>query len=303
MPTYIRNRSQLNDELNIWDSASPATHKGICFEALVANTDAGAQGLGSNVTDTKAFVTPTGRVSINYFASSPGHTTADTLFDTATRRAFWARLGGVGNETAVAKSGNRYTITTAKPAPCVLALDRGYVNFRRTVMNRDDFAEMSNGAIVTSGLPTLRQWQAELRVIGPTYGADASLEQHLRDWWPYSRRGITYFPQWFDMDYANGAIDPRINYRRRDHYITTGNQGNTGGGGYTSHYTVEGEDDYTVYSKRKGGILYLRNVGSQRKRTEEYREDLDCYQDIQMTLQDDPTRGTIDAGSNGGYLL
>ena len=190
-------------------------------------------------------------MSINYFASWPGHTTADTLFDTATRRAFWARSALVTRPPSPSPA----TGTRSQPQASagVLALDRGYVNFRRTVMNRDDFAEMSNGAIVTSGLPTLRQWQAELRVIGPTYGADASLEQHLRDWWPYSRRGITYFPQWFDMDYANGAIDPRINYRRRDHYITTGNQGNTGGG-YTSHYTIEGEDDYTVYSKRKGGI-------------------------------------------------
>ena len=123
-----------------------------------------------------------------------------------------------------------------------------------------------------------------MRVVGPTHGPDVSLEQHLRDWWQYSRRGLTLYPQWGDADYSLGSCDLRRDIRPSallpDHSSVNH---------YDTFQTPEAHIASSVWAKRKGGRLPLRTTKNQ-SRTEQYKKTLDCYQDIQIRLQDDPTR-------------
>lgn len=277
LPTYMRNRSSLTDADNVWDHNSPIDHLGICLEERV-------QGNMNPTVLFRALVESDGRVTFNFWGGSPGMLDASAWFTSETERRFWTRLGGDMTETAVATQFSRYNLTTANPAPCILAVERGYVELRRKVRTRDDFAMMSDGSVVSAGLAPIRGWDMTLRVIGPAYGYDASLEQHLRDWWQYSRRSLTLYPQWGDKDYTLGACDLRRDVKPQTLVAVSGSKDF-----FDTFRTPEAHHSTAHYAKRKGGRLHLRRTEAD-ERIEKYSTDLDCYQDIQLKLQDDPTR-------------
>ena len=289
--TYMRDRGVAEDSDNVWSDEKPgdAPPLGFCLERRVQNN-------ANPTPEFRAMVEADGRISFNYpNTGSPSATMADSWFaGSSVKRRFAIRLGFDLTETAVAAPGNRLTLTSKNPAPCVLAMDRGYVKLRRTVRNRDDYAQMSDGSIVSAGLAPVRGWEATLRVVGPAYGFDASLEQHLRDWWQHSRRGLTLYPQWGDADYSLGSIDMRRNVTP-DFMIE-----NVGPNrGYTTGVSIEAYVEESNYAKRKGGRLFLRQTRSTTYR-EEYKTELDCYQDIDLRLQDDPTRVLYLSGAGDG---
>ena len=289
--TYMRSRGVVEDADNSWSDEKPGDVPplGFCLERRVQNNQ-------NPTPDFRAMVEADGRISFNYAnTGSPSASTSDGWFSgDSVRRRFAVRLGFDLTETAVAAPGNRLTLTANNPAPCVLALDRGYVKLRRTVRNRDDYAQMSDGSIVSAGLAPVRGWEATLRVVGPAYGFDASLEQHLRDWWQHSRRGLTLYPQWGDADYSLGAIDLRRNVTPQFMIETLG-----ANRGYTTGVSLEAYVAESNYAKRKGGRLFLRQTRSRTYR-EDYKTELDCYQDIELQLQDDPTRPFYLSGAGGG---
>lgn len=195
----------------------------------------------------------------------------------------WQRLGGTGMETAEDLGGGAYRLTTANPAPCVLALARGYVELRRMTKYRDRSAVMADGSIVSSGLSPLAGWNLTVRVTGPAFGYSASQETHLRGWWQYARRSLTFFPQWGDLDApARGSIETR---RHRD-LLGSGTQPND------PFYTTEADEASSHYARRKGGRLLVRRAPrDSSERAESYGDHaLDTVQDLEFRLLDDLSR-------------
>lgn len=241
-------------------------------------------------TDTSLCVEPDGRVSINYSSAASFGFTADG-------QALWQRLGGTGRESAVAASGaNRVTLTTENPAPCFLALDRGYISFRRVTRARDERVLMADGSVVSAGLDPVQGWKIEIRVTGPAFGyrsqADGpptagisprNMEDRLRMWWKYARRELTLYPQWGDRDQAYGSIEIRRHKSPADAYGASGM--------YSTTFTTEAETSAAHWGRRKGGRLLLRRDPMDSQSEEErYDGPLDVHQDIELMLLDDPTR-------------
>lgn len=223
----------------------------------------------------RARVEPGGHVSISWQGGA-----ADLQITDA---AFWQRLGGSGLESPVNIGGATHQITTANPSPCFLALARGVAEMRRTTETRDRGDIMADGSVVSSGLSPLQGWRLALRINGPAFGYHASQEGHLRRWWAFARRSLTFFPQWGDLDRPGaGSVETR---RHRD-LISAGTSLDD------QFYTVEADQMSSHYGRRKGGRLLLRRhpKDGQRK-TEDYSgQELDTVQDIELKLLDDPTR-------------
>jgi|GEM_PF-3210187 hypothetical protein len=241
-------------------------------------------------TDTSLCVEPDGRVSINYSSAASFAFTADG-------QALWRRLGGTGRETAVAASGSqRVTLTTEHPAPCFLALDRGYISMRRVTRAREERVLMADGSVVSAGLDPVQGWKMEIRVTGPAFGyrsqangpasagiSPRNMEDRLRMWWQYARRELTIYPQWGDRDHARGSIDIRR------HKSPTEIHGASAL--YSTTFTTEAETAAAHWGRRKGGRLMVRrDPRDSQREVESYGGSLDVHQDIELTVLDDPTR-------------
>ena len=137
---------------------------------------------------------------------------------------------------------------------------------------------MTSGAIVTSSVPAIRGWDLEVRVTGPAYGPTLDQERHLRLWWTRATRALTFYPQWGDMDYAEGSIDPRR------HVSLTETQSHER---YSHQRTAEADIEGSHWGKRRGGRLMLRrDPGDEPTHAEKYEHSLDVFQDIRLRLLD-----------------
>lgn len=250
LPTWMRERGSMDDSDDVW--------LGKTVE------DADPQALATWL------VEPDGRVSVSYYEEGG--------FLLGNNAEFWRMLGGTLEETPVDGVGGRKTLTTANRAPSFLALDFPYISMRRTITGRDEHQMMSDGRVVSSGLPPVRGWNLKFRVSGPTYGPERDQERHLRAWWDYARRNVTFYPQWGDMDRPEGSIDVR---RHTDALIALSHER------YGDGFTVEAEDTTRHFGKRKGGRLMMRRApDDSQSRTESYDMDIDIFQDVEMVLLD-----------------
>ena len=252
LPTWIRERGAEGDSDDAWS--------GLTVE------DADPQ------TEARWLVEVDGRVSVNYFE--------DDGFDLGSNLEFWRLIGGTGEETPVAAVDGRKTLTTTHRAPCFLALDRPYVILRRVTEGRDSYVMMTDGGVVSAGLPPIQYWDLVVRVTGPAHGPSKDQERHLRNWWGHVRRKVTLYPQWGSLDAAEGSIDVR---RHRDELSVASS------GRYSTFSTIEADEDDSHYGKRRGGRLLLnRAPKDSQSRGEAYSGQLDTHQDIEMTLVDRP---------------
>ena len=252
LPTWIRERGAEGDADDIYS--------GLTVE------DADPQ------TEAHWLVEVDGRVSVNYFE--------DEGFTLGSNFEFWRLIGGTGEETPVAAVDGRKTLTTTHRAPCFLALDRPYVSLRRMTEGRDSYVMMTDGGVVSAGLPPVQYWELVVRVTGPAHGPTKDQERHLRNWWGHVRRKVTLYPQWGSLDSAGGSIDVR---RHRDELSVLSSER------YSTFSTVEADDDTSHYGKRRGGRLLLnRAPRDSQSRAEAYSGQLDTHQDIEMTFVDRP---------------
>ena len=250
LPTWMRERGQMDDSDDVYSGKTVE--------------DADPQSLA------RWLVEPDGRVSVNYFE--------DGGFLLGNNLDFWRMLGGTASETPTDGKAGRKTLTTTHRAPSFLALDFPYVSLRRSTTGRDEYQIMADGGVVSSGLPPVRGWNLKVRVTGPAYGPGRDQEGHLRAWWDHARSGITFYPQWGDLDHAAGSCDLR---RHRDARISLQHER------YGDGFTVEADDSTRHFGKRKGGRLLLtRAPEDSQGRTEAYGHDLDVFQDIEFQLMD-----------------
>ncbi|BAQ84332.1 hypothetical protein [uncultured Mediterranean phage uvMED] len=261
LPTFLRERGAVGDADDVWS--------GNTLEDFDSQASA------------RWIVEPDGRVTVNYYENSGfGFEPKGT--------DLWYRLGGDGLEAAVSAYGGRKNLTTRNPAHCVLVSRKGYVNLRRETQMRETRQMMTDGSIVSSGLPVLRGWRLTLRLDGPAQGAALDQETHVRRWWTHSRRTLTLYPSFGDADRPRherdgcGGVDTRrhINYLEPRAWER-----------YTLSHTAGAEDPDVIYYKRQGGRLLVRlNPTDEQSRREAYEESKDVHQDIDFILSDDPSR-------------
>ena len=268
LPTFLRKRGSMNDADDVW--------AGQTLEDFDPQSEA------------RWLVEPDGRVTVNYYERF-GFGFTDPLGTN-----LWYRLGGTGLETPTNGINGRKSLTTAHPCPCVLASPRGYVNFRRETRMRETRQMMTDGSIVSSGLPVLRNWRLTMRIDGPALGAESSQEQHLRQWWSYARGALTLYPSFGDADrppsvaepvdrFGCGGIDTRRHINARD--------ASRDWFRYTLLHTAGADADEVHYLKRQGGRLLVRlHPSDDQTRRESYGESKDIFQDIDFILADDPGR-------------
>ena len=188
---------------------------------------------------------------------------------------------GVPADTVTNGQGGRKTWTSARPAPSFLAAARGMVEIRREVRGRDESAIMTDGSVVSSGLPPIKGWRCTIRALGPALGYAADQERHLRDWWAHARRQITIYPQWGDVSNTNGSIDVRRHVDPKQAETIF----------FSDGITAEGELEETHFGKRRGGrLLCRRHPRDNQSRIESYEGETDVFQDVKIRLLDDPSR-------------
>ena len=218
-------------------------------------------------------VEPDGRVSVSYYEEG-GFSIENA--------AWWRRLGGDGEETPINDLHGRKRLTTANPAPCFLASRRGYVELRRETEIRDSRQIMTDGSVVSAGLPVIRGWDFTMRVEGPAHGYSRDQEDHLRAWWSYARGPMTFYPAWGDGDHAAGSMDTRRHVDRI---------GTAPASRYTLLQTSGADAPEVQYHKRQGGRLLVRlHPRDDMTRREAYDGQLDVHQDVDFKLLDDPSR-------------
>ena len=253
LPVWLRKRGVIGDSDDVW--------------------------LGKTVEDidpdglSRWLVEADGRVSVSYYENQG--------FSISTS-SWWTRLGGDGLEIPINDVGGRKRLTTANPCPCFLASKKGYVSLRRSTRMRETRQLMTDGSIVSSGLPVLRHWNLTLRLEGPASGFTRDQEDHLRQWWSYARHALTFYPSWGDGDYTNGAIDTRRHVDR---------VGTSHSFQFTLLQTSGADHPDVHFHKRQGGRLLVRlHPNDDQSRRESYAEEKDVYQDIDFVLSDDPSR-------------
>ena len=180
LPVWLRKRGVIGDSDDVW------------LGKTVEDID--PQGLARWVVEAD------GRISVSYYENQG--------FSFLTSK-WWTRLGGDGLETPINDAGGRKRLTTANPCPCFLVSKKGYVSLRRETRMRETRQLMTDGSIVSSGLPVLKNWNLTLRLEGPASGFTRDQEDHIRQWWSYARHTLTFYPSWGDGDHADGAIDTR----------------------------------------------------------------------------------------------
>ena len=266
LPAFIRKRGDMGDADDVW---AGKTLEDFDSQALA-----------------RWIVEPDGRVTCNFYVNGGfGWSVKGT--------ELWKRLGGDGLEAVTDGVGGRKNLTTRWPAPCVLASRRGYVSLRRETRMRETRQMMTDGSIVSSGLPPLKNWRLTLRLDGPAQGPSMDQELHLRRWWAYARHSLTLYPAFGDADRPPSVSEPverfgcgGIDTRRHIDYL-----GLFGWDRHDLTSTAGGEEPAVHFLKRQGGRLVLRlHPSDDQTRRESYSEAKDLYQDIDFILSDDPSR-------------
>ncbi len=261
LPVFLRTRGSMNDADDVW------------AEKTLEDFDSQA--------DARWLIEPNGTITVNYFENQ------GFAFDVIGTQ-LWQRLGGDGLETSINAVGGRKNLTTRHPARCVLLSHKGYVELRREIHMRDTRQVMTDGSIVSSGLPVLRGWRLTLRIDGPAHGAAQNGELHLRRWWSHSRRTLTLYPSFGDSDrptherFGCGGIDTRRSVR----YLEPAPNER-----YTLFHSAGAEDPEVIHHKRQGGRLLVRlHPTDDQNRRESYEHSKDIHQDVDLVLLDDPSR-------------
>lgn len=277
LPTWIRERGLEGDNDDVWDDLT-------LEDAIEAQTAAAG--------------TPfTALVSMQVEAD--GHCTVDvpsadtvSLKSTDDSCAFWRTFGFDGTETFTTH-GNRKYIKSTYPVTTFFASPAGYVEFRRFTEYRDNHALMANASVVTAGLAPYQGFNLTLRAHGPARGPSESQEKHLRHFMQHVRRRVTFYPQWRDLDYADGSIEVR---RHRDLQNAVLNVDK-----YGKYHTTEADTEANHYARRKGGRLLMRIHPKSGQMTQESYtgQQIDAYQDLQFKLLDDTSRPVVDDDRSG----